>query len=562
MKYPKKLFAVILSLLILVCCCPTVFAANDTPVITMSQINAMPNDTVTVDINIANNPGIMAMAFCVTYDSDAFEYVSYAKGYIKYSPTIKNHADKGHISLVYVEGNKNNLDNTTNGKMLSFTFKIKEKASPGKHIITLANTNRDKYGTNLTNCFSNSKQQSIIPLVKAGTITVGETCINAGHKYGDWTILEKSSCTKAGRREHTCVRCEYVEEADAPLADHEFDDNWTVTTKSSCTKKGEKERTCLNCDFVEKSDLPLAEHDFEADWTVDKVATKTEDGIMSRHCKNCDAVTDKITFTLQDVEDSEDDTSSEESSSNNSSDESSSSSDTSSGTSSEENTSGNSSSDNTSSDNSSTDNNTSENVSTDSSSDASVDNGSLDDGSSNSSSSDNTSSNNNQSQNNTSSNNSVNSNFSNNTTSNDEITVNNQSQNSSTATDNSKDDTQNNKKPPINNTLGGKNPLEAIEDLDDYKENIKPNLPTNDDNDGNTDNPNADTDTQAPDNESVAVDGESDKTPNSDKTDDTTGVQKQSFFAKYKVAIISAICVLAIAAILLVVFLFRKKKAE
>lgn len=251
----KKFLSALLCTIICISASFTALAASNDAAITVSSVSAMPGDTVVIDVEISNNPGIMAMAFCITYDSDALTYTDYEKGYLS-SYTIKDHSEKGHISVVNVE----NTDKSNNGKIISVVFEVKENAKPGKHVIGIANSNRDKYGTKLHNSFSNSKQQFVVPLVTAGGVTVQETCENSGHKYGDWNIINAANCTETGLKNRTCARCQIVDEVAIPIT-----------------------------------------HDFEAEWTVDKAATPDEDGIMSRHCKLCDAVTDKITFCYEEI---------------------------------------------------------------------------------------------------------------------------------------------------------------------------------------------------------------------------------------------------------------------
>lgn len=271
MKIIQRLFAVLLCIVIGFSLCPSVLAENNTAKINVSSVDAMPGDVVSINISIDNNPGIMAMAFCVTYDNTALEYVQHEAGIFS-SFTYKDHIDKGHISFVNV-GNK---DNTSNGCFLSVSFKVKENAKPGKHVIALANSNRDKYGTKLHNSFSNSKQDFVVPAVTSGSINVAETCENAGHNYGDWEIVRESNCTDDGLKRHVCSRCNIIEEV-----------------------------------------IISAAHDFETEWTIDKAATPEEDGIMSRHCTACDAKTDEFTFSYEEIggEETPDDTSSDNSSS-------------------------------------------------------------------------------------------------------------------------------------------------------------------------------------------------------------------------------------------------------
>ncbi|MDO4608451.1 MAG: cohesin domain-containing protein [Clostridia bacterium] len=261
MNTAKRILTFIFCLVFCLGFCPTVFAA-DNAAISLSNVSAMPEETVTIDVEIKNNPGIMGMAFSIAYDNDAFEYVKYENGWLS-GMTVKDHPDKGHVIFVYVA----TKDKTDNGKMLSVDFKIKQKATPGHHTITLANNNFEKHGTKLHNSFSNSKQEFIVPNIKSGSIKVGETCINAGHKYGEWNITKEATCTETGLKNHTCVRDESI-----------------------CIEEGR----------YEEVEIPIT-HDFEKEWTVDEVATPEKDGVMTRHCTKCDAVTDRVVFTYEEV---------------------------------------------------------------------------------------------------------------------------------------------------------------------------------------------------------------------------------------------------------------------
>ncbi len=273
MKTLIKLLSLSLCVIICLSFITTVSATTETPKITITSTDAMPGDSVTINIDITNNPGIMAMAFCITYDKDALVYKNYSKGYLS-SYTVKDHSDKGHVSFVNVE----NKNITSDGTIISILFEVKKESKPGKHVITLANSNREKHGTKLHNSFSNSKQEFVLPFVTSGGVTVQETCENSGHKFDEWNIIREASCTISGLKEHTCLRCNTTQEEIIPIT-----------------------------------------HDFEADWTVDKAATPEEDGLMSRHCTKCDAVTDEIKFKYEEIV--EDDTPNDETPDDTSSDE-------------------------------------------------------------------------------------------------------------------------------------------------------------------------------------------------------------------------------------------------
>ena len=269
MKFIKNAVIITVCLALITLNLFTVNAAT-TPNIIISTKTANPSDMVTIDISISNNPGIMAMAFCIVYDSDSFSFESYEKGYLS-SCTLKDHSDKGHISFVNVEGS----DKTNNGKIISLSFKVKDSAKSGLHPIYLANSDRQKYGNKLHNSFANSKQDHIIPTVTTGGIIVPGTC-QTEHQYGNWHTTKAANCAETGLKNRTCKICGYCEEV-------------VITVP----------------------------HDFEAEWTVDKAATPDTDGEMSRHCKNCDATTDKIIFSYEEIggDETPDDTTSSDTSS-------------------------------------------------------------------------------------------------------------------------------------------------------------------------------------------------------------------------------------------------------
>ena len=320
MKTVRFFVSLILCIVLCTVMCTSVLAAP-TPSIKISHVGAMPGNEVTVSVIMSNNPGIMAMTFAVTYDKAQFEVVDVTKGFVS-TPTYKDHADKGYVAFSISETS----DKTANGNILSVKFKIKDNAKPGKYTIGLGNHNYEKYGSKIDNCFSNSKEDLIVPQVTNGSITVETECDKTGHVFGGWSIIKTATCTETGLKNRTCSRCGSIEE---------------VTIGSS--------------------------HDIENEWTVDKAATPEENGIMSRHCKYCDERFDEITFTYEEVENSKgDDSNTENNSSNNNS----------------SSTDNNSSDDNntSSSDNSSTDDNspedTSSNDDTSSNNDSSADNSS------------------------------------------------------------------------------------------------------------------------------------------------------------------------------------------
>ena len=165
----KKILSIFLC--VVICLSLTSFnvGAQTSPKITISSAKAVRGDMVDVNINISNNTGILAMAFCVSYDSNALEYISYKEGFLT-NYNLMNHSEKGYVSFVGVE----ETETTQSGTMFTLSFKVKGTALYDKYEIGILNNNPEKYGDSLHNSFANAKEEFIIPTITKGAITVVE----------------------------------------------------------------------------------------------------------------------------------------------------------------------------------------------------------------------------------------------------------------------------------------------------------------------------------------------------------------------------------------------------
>lgn len=178
----KKFLLCILSMILIIAIVPSgIVSAESSPVITVGNANAKRGETVNIHISIADNPGILAMAFSITYDATALEYVGYEKGYLS-NYNIMDHADKGFVSFVSVEDQELN----TNGSILALTFRVKENVPNGTYEIGIANNNPEKYGESLHNSFANSNEQFIIPTIVKGYVNIAD--IMKGDANGDGAV--------------------------------------------------------------------------------------------------------------------------------------------------------------------------------------------------------------------------------------------------------------------------------------------------------------------------------------------------------------------------------------
>ena len=231
------------------------------PVVTVKPTEtAIPGDTIAVSVDMSENPGIMAMTFTVSYDNDAFTFSKYTLGRWN-DYTIIAHQDKGYVSFVNCEVKNRKY----NGTMFTLYFTVNDTAAPGEHHFKIKNIDPLKYGEDLKGCFATKEHTPVTATIHNGSITIGKTCSNSGHTFGEYE----------------------------------------TTLAPTCIATGLKSRSCNVCGHTESKELKKTEHIFEKDWTVDTVATAEQTGIMSRHCKNCSEVTDKVYYSVEESEENE-----------------------------------------------------------------------------------------------------------------------------------------------------------------------------------------------------------------------------------------------------------------
>ncbi len=245
-----KSVALFMCIVVMAVSCAFTAAAGSLK-ITVSELTAVPGDEIAVAIDISENTGVMAMTFTLGYDTKVLTYDGFNIGIFN-DYTVVDHPDRGYVSFVNCE----NQDRTFEGNIIVMKFTVNKDASAGRTPLTIMNIRPEEYGESMEGCFANWNKEVITPTIVNGGVTVGETCDNSGHKYGDWKVISKPLCEAEGVSQRSCKRCG-------------------------------------------KNDIKTADalgHSFEKNWTVDKAATLSEDGKMSRHCTRCAKTTDEVSF--------------------------------------------------------------------------------------------------------------------------------------------------------------------------------------------------------------------------------------------------------------------------
>lgn len=226
-------------------------AADKEFTLRVSSATAVPGDSIVLNVNIENNPGIMAVTVTFHFDPQVLEYEKYYGG-ILVKDTIATH--NGYVSVVYCRKN----DIALNGTLFGIGFKVKDTAQVGKYTVTVKN---NRCEDTLDGAFANWNSEKLGGTVIPGTVDIGYNGSNCSHRYGAYTENVPAGCTADGVKSHSCTVCGHTENAPIPKLGHSYDKNWTIDT----------------------------------------AATAQENGYMSRHCLRCDSVTDKVAFSLNDA---------------------------------------------------------------------------------------------------------------------------------------------------------------------------------------------------------------------------------------------------------------------
>ena len=104
-----------------------------------------------------------------------------------------------------------------------------------------------------------------------------------GHAYGDWVVVAEATCTENGKKEKTCLVCDFKVTESIYKTGHSG--NWLVRTSPTCTQNGEEYRNCPDCGMTETRTLYRTGHSGE--WTITKEATCTQNGSKQRLCPIC-----------------------------------------------------------------------------------------------------------------------------------------------------------------------------------------------------------------------------------------------------------------------------------
>lgn len=193
----------ILAAVILICSGKTAYAAEQAE-LSGGNVDAENGKTVQYAVTLENNPGLWAVKFTASYDSEALKLTAVKAGDIFTEEEITPPQELTDTPYVFL-GVKNALENTDKeGVVVTLEFEVDKDAQAKDYEVKLEVTQA-----------INLEGQDISVAAKNGNISV-VPCIHEK----EWKVT-KPGCETAGKKEYICKKCgEVFESEELPATGH------------------------------------------------------------------------------------------------------------------------------------------------------------------------------------------------------------------------------------------------------------------------------------------------------------------------------------------------------
>lgn len=174
----KRILSIVLALVMAAGLLSVGALADGEPTIRVSGVEADPGDTITVEVSLENNPGIMAFVLGIEYDESRLEKVKYSHSGLQGLWAMSENA-------VWVGSE----DNTYEGVFMKLKFRVLDDAPGGEAVVTITYTDGG---------ICNYDEESIAFAVVSGGVTVsGEAGEAAPGETKAPEATEKPDATKS-----------------------------------------------------------------------------------------------------------------------------------------------------------------------------------------------------------------------------------------------------------------------------------------------------------------------------------------------------------------------------
>ena len=193
----------ILAAVMLICSGRTAYAAEPAE-LSGGNVDAENGKTVQYAVTLENNPGLWAVKFTASYDSEALKLTAVKAGDIFTEEEITPPQELTDTPYVFL-GVKNTLENTDKeGVVVTLEFEVDKDAQAKDYEVKLEVTQA-----------INLEGQDISVAAKNGNISV-VPCIHEK----EWQVT-KPGCETAGKKEYVCKKCgEVFESEELPATGH------------------------------------------------------------------------------------------------------------------------------------------------------------------------------------------------------------------------------------------------------------------------------------------------------------------------------------------------------
>lgn len=264
----------------------------------MTSASGKQGETINIDVNIDNNPGLITLKFSVSW-GEGLELITASNsgllnGWTQPSPSI---------SSPYILRWADSLatdNNVSNGKIASLTFKINSNTNAEQKPISISflesrNSSGAKNSFSATsgNITVNCKTHTYTAYTKADDDTHKRTCTACGeeelpsnHTWNAGTVTKHPTCKETGLKHLKCTACNAEKDETIPVTNNHNWGGYEVKTPPTCTAQGLQTKKCKVCGKEEDQPIPAKGHSMGA-WNKTKDPTCTQAGEEKRSCKDC-----------------------------------------------------------------------------------------------------------------------------------------------------------------------------------------------------------------------------------------------------------------------------------
>lgn len=245
----KKFLVIFCMVLMLISVMPFSYAVAAGK-ISVTDVFAEPGKTVSVDVKISNNPGVIAMRLFVSYDSSKITLVSADDaGIFGLNNSAFNNDINANPYVLLWEDALASKNHTSNGTLAKLKFRVKDSFKSGKTDIKLTLDTSSTFDINLSEvAFS----------VSGGSISVKDNSPSETQPTNSTQNITQTRPPSTGVLPTSGT--EKNTSTDWKKCDHNKL-QWIVVDEASCLYEGKKKQSCADCGLVLRVEpLPKTEH--------------------------------------------------------------------------------------------------------------------------------------------------------------------------------------------------------------------------------------------------------------------------------------------------------------